>query len=97
MSSLIIPIVIVSSALLIVGIMVLLGALVLCINRIHETNRQLMILVAGKEAKPEALRALVASNKPPQGKLGGIASGKKQKPKKSGTENTDYEMQIGVK
>lgn len=94
MSSLIVLVIIVISALIIVGATVLLGALVLCINRLHETNRQLMILVAGKEAKPEALRALVASAKPPQGKLRGIAPAKKETKK---PDNTDYEMQIGVK
>ena len=63
-------------------------------NRIIEINKQLMILVAGKEDKPEsALRALVALNKPPQGKLKGIADGKKEDKKPT---NTDYTMTIGV-
>lgn len=86
---------IVVSALVMVIIAMLLGALVISVGRINETNRQLMILVAGKDQKPEALRALVASSKPPQGKLKGIADGKKKKDDKP--VNTDYEMEIGVR
>jgi len=62
-------------------------------NRIIEINKQLLIVVAGKDSKPEALRALVASNKPPQGKLKGIATRKKKDDK---PKNTDYTMEIGV-
>ena len=72
----------------------LLIALLKSSNRIIEINRQLLIVVAGKDKKPEsALRALVALNKPPQGKLKGIANGgkKDQKP-----QNTDYTMEIGI-
>jgi len=67
-------------------------ALLKVVNRLAEVNRQLLIVVAGKDEKPEALRALVTLNKPPQGKLKGIADGKK-KDKKS--TNTDYVMEIG--
>ena len=90
---LIIPMAIIVSALVIVIITILLGALVISTGRITETNRQLMILAAGKEPKPEsALRALVVSSKPPQGKLKGIADGKKdRKP-----ANTDYTIAIGT-
>ena len=66
--------------------------LVSTIKRLADTNKQLLILIAGKEVKPEALRALVASNKPPQGKLKGVATGKKDMDK---SKNTDYTMQIG--
>lgn len=62
------------------------------IKRLADTNKQLLILIAGKEGKPETLRALVASEKPPQGKLRGIATGKKEDKK---PKNTDYTMQIG--
>ena len=63
------------------------------VNHLAEVNKQLLVVVAGKDEKPEALRALVALNKPPQGKLKGIAGEKKKdnKPK-----NTDYTMEIGV-
>ncbi len=90
---LIIPMAIIVSALVIVIITILLGALVISTGRITETNRQLMILATGKEPKPEStLRALVASSKPPQGKLKGIAGGKKdRKP-----ANTDYTIAIGT-
>lgn len=72
----------------------LLIALLKSSNRIVEINKQLMLLVAGKEEKPEsALRALVALNKPPKGKLKGIADGKKEDKKPT---NIDYTMSIGV-
>ena len=63
------------------------------VNRLAEMNKQLLIVVAGKDQKPEALRALVASAKPPQGNLPGISKKKKDdgKPK-----NIDYTMSIGV-
>lgn len=74
----------------------LLFALLISSGRIIEINKQLMILVAGKEPKPEsALRALVASSKPPQGKLRGIVTGGKKKDDKP--PNTDYQMTIGVR
>lgn len=63
------------------------------VNRLAEVNKQLIILVAGKESKPEALRALVASNKPPQGKLKGIANEKKKEKKPT---NTNYTLEVGV-
>lgn len=63
------------------------------VSRLTETNKQLLIVVAGKEEKSETLRALVASAKPPQGKLKGIAEKKKKDDK---SKNTNYEMQIGV-
>jgi len=71
----------------------LLIALLKSSNRIIEINKQLLVVVAGKDEKPEALRALVALNKPPQGKLKGIADGKKKDTKPT---NTDYTMEIGV-
>lgn len=73
----------------------LLMALLKSSNRIIEINKQLLIVVAGREPKPEsALRALVASAKPPQGKLRGIADDKKKKDDKP--KNTNYMMEIGV-
>ena len=61
-------------------------------NRIIDMNKKLMILAMGREKNIDGLRALVASEKPPQGKLRGIATSKKEdKPK-----NTDYTMQVGV-
>ena len=92
--ALIVPMAIVVAVLVMVIITILLGALVICVGRVDETNKQLMILVAGKEEKPEsALRALVALNKPPQGKLKGIADGKKEDKEST---NIDYRMTIGV-
>ena len=74
-----------------------LGLLVVLFNVVGQltlTNKQLLIFLAGKEPKPEAaLRALVASAKPPRGKLKGIADGKEEAKKPT---NTDYQMTIGV-
>ena len=73
------------------------GLLVLLFNVVGQvtlTNKQLLISLAGKEAKPETLRALVASNKPPQKPLPGIA-GKKGKDDKK-PKNTNYTMKLGV-
>ena len=66
---------------------------IILVNRLVEVNKQLMILVAGKDEKSgSALGALVALNKPPQGKLKGIADGEKdRKP-----ANTDYTIAIGT-
>ena len=89
----IIVLLILAGLLAISGIALLMIGLKL-INRLVETNKQLLIVVAGKEAKPEALRALVASNKPPQKKLKGIATGKG---KKKSPVNTDYTLVIGEK
>ena len=73
---------------------VLLALLNKAAKRITETNKQLLLLVAGKEAKPEALRALVASARPPQGNLKGIGGEKKDK--KDKPMNTNYTMSIGI-
>ncbi len=75
------------------GILVYLLILLKIISCLTETNKQLLIVVAGKDQKPEALRALVALNKPPQGKLKGIATGKK---KGNQPLNTNYTMEIGT-
>ncbi len=64
------------------------------VNRLTETNKQLLIVVAGKDEKSETLRALVASAKPPQGRLQGIAGDKQKKGDK--TKNTNYTMSIGL-
>ena len=71
----------------------LLIALLKSSNRIIEINKQLLIVVAGKDEKPEALRALVASNRPPQKVIPGIAKGKK---KDNNPKNTDYTVEVGV-
>ena len=64
------------------------------VNRLMDVNKQLILLVAGKEPNPEsALRALVASAKPPRKPLPGIAENKKKDDK---PKNTDYVMELGV-
>jgi len=83
---------------LVIQSFVILGLFRQTVNRLAEVNKQLLIVVAGREGRPEqagaTMRALVASAKPPQGKLLGIAEGKKKKDDKP--KNTNYEMQIGV-
>jgi len=71
---------------------IVLGLLRQAVNRLAEVNKQLLVVVVGKDGKPEALRALVALNKPPQGKLKGIADGKKEDKKST---NMNYTMEIG--
>jgi len=82
---------------LVIGLIALMSilvvALLITIKRLTDTNKQLLILLVGKEAKPEALRALITSNKPPQKNLSGIAVKKKNADK---LKNVDYEMSIGV-
>ena len=83
----------------IIGLLALLAVALLVtelkvVNRLMDVNKQLLIVVAGKEPKPEsALRALVVSNKPPQGAIPGIA-GKKEEVKK--TMNTNYTVEVGA-
>lgn len=93
-----IPWAIVAAGLLVLFVYILVMALLQTVKRLTETNKQLLILVAGLGGKPEAtgsvLRALVASEKSPQGKLRGIADKKKDKKPKS--TNTDYEMTVGI-
>ena len=73
---------------------VLVVTLLSVVKRLTDTNKQLLILLAGKEAKPDAIRALVASDRPPQKNLRGIATGRVKEVEKP--KNTDYEMSIGV-
>ncbi len=63
------------------------------VKRLTDMNTQLMLLVAGQNEKPEALRALVASAKPPKKIIPGIADKKKKEVK---TSNIDYKMTIGL-
>ncbi len=96
---LLIPWAIIAAGLLVLFVYILVMALLQTVKRLTETNKQLLILVAGLGGKPETsgsvMRALVATDKPPQGKLRGIADKKKdEKPKST---NTDYEMQVGVR
>ncbi|KKM78378.1 hypothetical protein LCGC14_1360540 [marine sediment metagenome] len=64
------------------------------VYQITETNKQLLIVVAGKGEKPEsALRTLVASDRPPKKVIPGIAE-KKQKSDEN--KNSNYTMRIGI-
>ena len=71
---------------------VLLIALFQSTDRIIDMNKKLLILAMGREKNIDGLRALVASEKPPQSKLRGIATKKKDDTLK----NTDYQIQVGV-
>ncbi len=87
---------IVLAGLISVGILFYIAILLLVqlkiVNRLTETNKQLLIVVAGQNGKAETLRALAASSRPPQGKLKGIAEKKKKDDK---PENTDYVVALG--
>ena len=97
--NILIPWAIIAIGLFVVFVYILVMALLQTVKRLTETNKQLLILVAGFSGKPETngavLRALVASEKPPRGKLRGIAGKKKDEESKS--SNTDYEMTIGLR
>jgi len=92
MNSIVIPWLLVLAGIFTLFVYILVIALLKVVKQVTETNKQLLIVVAGKDAKPEALRALVASAKPPQKKLPGI-SGKKKDDKPT---NTNYTMEIGT-
>lgn len=93
---------------LIPGLFVLAGlsVLLVCIlvivllsttKRLVDTNRQLLIFIAGREKNTGGLGALVASEKPPQGKLVGIANKTLARKKDADKlKNTDYTMEIGL-
>ncbi len=94
-----IPWFMIAGGLLVLFVYILVMALLQIVKRLTETNKQLLIIIAGFGGKPEVsgsvVRGLVASEKPPHGKLRGIADKKKDKKPKS--TNTDYEMQVGVR
>lgn len=79
---------------LVVQSFVILGLLRQANNQRGKTIQQLLIAAVGKEKTPEALRALVASDKPPRKNLPGIAENKKVKDVKP--KNIDYTMEVGV-
>lgn len=84
---------IVLAGLLVLFVYILIAALLSVVKRLVDTNKQLFLLLAGRGEKSEpTLRALVASNKPPQGKLKGIATGGKKDDK---PKNIDCTMEIG--
>lgn len=89
----IIPLLLATIGMLTLVCIVFLIALCKSFNSIMGMNKKLLILVMGREKNIEGLRALVASEKPPQGNLRGIATKDKKdvKPK-----NTDYTMSIGL-
>lgn len=76
---------------LVLAVCILTVALLNVVKQLTDMNKKLLILAMGREKNVDGLRALVASEKPPQGKLPGIATKKKDdKPK-----NTDHVMSIG--
>ena len=91
--SFLIPLVCVIVIVGLLGVLAYLMILLKIINRLTDTNKQLLIVVAGRDDKPESLRALVASSKPPKKVIPGIVNEKK---KDNGSKNSDYKMSIGV-
>ena len=78
----------------VIGICFMARLLSIAVRQITDTNKQLLIVVAGKGEKPEsALRALVTSDRPPKKVIPGIA-GKKQKADEE--KNSNYTMRIGI-
>ncbi len=77
--------------LLVLTVCILIVALLNVVKQLTDMNKKLLILAMGREKNTDGLRALVASEKPPQGKLPGIATKKKNDKSK----NTDYVMTIG--
>lgn len=79
--------------LLVLAVCLLTVALLNVVKQLTDMNKKLLILAMGREKNVDGLRALVASEKPPQGKLRGITTNDKKDPK---PKNTGYTMQIGV-
>lgn len=77
--------------LLVLAVCLLTVALLNVVKQLTDMNKKLLILAMGREKNIDGLKALVATEKPPQGKLPGIVIKKEvDKPK-----NTNYEMSIG--
>jgi len=95
--SILLPVVFVLGCLVIVAIIVLAGTLITVINRTTEINKQLLLVIAGKEDKPETLRALVAQDRQPSKPLAGVAAGIVKGKKEEKSKNQDYVISVGGK
>lgn len=95
--SVLLPVVIVLGCLVIVAIIVLAGTLITVVNRTTEINKQLLLVIAGKEDKPEMLRALVAQDRQPSKPLAGVAAGIVKGKKEEKSKNQDYVISVGGK
>jgi hypothetical protein len=68
-------------------------------DRVTETNKQLLVLVAHREGGNDAARAVLASTKLPKNDLPGISTEKKKKkepPQKDG-DSEGYSVKVGVR
>jgi len=95
--SILLPVVFVLGCLVIVAIIVLAGTLISVVNRTTEINKQLLLVIAGKEDKPETLRALVAQDRQPSKPLAGVAAGIVKGKKEEKSKNQDYIISVGGK
>jgi len=95
--SILLPVVFVLGCLVIVAIIVLAGTLISVVNRTTEINKQLLLVIAGKEDKPETLRALVAQDRQPSKPLAGVAAGIVKGKKEEKSKNQDYVISVGGK
>jgi len=95
--SILLPVVFVLGCLVIVAIIVLAGTLITVVNRTTEINKQLLLVIAGKEDKPEMLRALVAQDRQPSKPLAGVATGIVKGKKEEKSKNQDYVISVGGK
>lgn len=68
------------------------------VDRITETNKQLLVLVAHREGGNDAARAVLASTKLPKNDLPGISTEKKKKkePLQGDKELHGYSVKVGV-
>ena len=85
--------------LVVIGILAIFAATLLVaelnvVNRLMDTNKQLILLVAGQNEKPETLRALVASAKSPKKVIPGIADKKKKKDELYVVSQTPFQQQL---
>ena len=86
------------SALVIYILTVALWVIIRLSDRITETNKQLLVLVAHREGGNDAARAVLASAKSPKKDLPGISNEKKKKKESpQGSKKTEsYSINVGV-
>lgn len=92
MDNILVPFVLIAGGVMGLTVYVLTIAVKQMSNQITKTNEKLMVLIASQSINPEATRALTALSKPPQGKMSGISTQKKEEPKKK----DGMSMTVGV-
>jgi len=99
--NILIPVVCVIAVVFIMAIVLLIyvltAALLKSIDHVNKVNSQLLLLIAGKDEKPETLRALVAQDRQPSKPLAGVAAGIVKGKKEEKSKNQDYVISVGGK